>query len=120
MYKRELNLFKLATFEPDLLLTRLSGAFPSETLIETMRPVSYLSEKLSKTLKPFENTQSGFSFKEKHHRVKWEALDTEIHAFGLDDTIHHKNSSIYIFVYRAKLQHVNTFSGAAPLTCDGI
>lgn len=44
-------------------------------------------------------------------------MTLEIHAFGLDDTIHHKISSIYIFVYRAKLHHVNTLSGITPLTC---
>lgn len=87
---------------------------------EMMRPVSYLSEKLSKTLKSFENTRSGFSFKEKHHRVKWEADDTWDPCFWSWRYNSSQNSSIYIFVYRAKLQHVNTFSGIAALACDGM
>lgn len=63
MYKRELHLFKPATSEANVLLTGLSGGCTAETLITTlrllqdvremMRPVSYLSEKLSKTLRKY-------------------------------------------------------------------
>lgn len=108
------------------LLTRLSGAFTPETLITTWRLLQNVrfSEKwcnrwatfLSETLKPFKNTQSGYSFKEKHHRVKWEADDTWDPCFWSWRYDSSRNSSIYIFVYRAKLQHVNTFSGIASRT----
>lgn len=109
MYKRELHLFKPAASEPNVLLIRLSGDFPPESLLqnvgEMMGLPSYLSEKLSQTLKPFEDTQSGFSFQRNITESNERRMTLEIHAFGLDDMIHHK---ILVSTYLFTEQNFNT------------
>ena len=48
------------------------------------------------------------------------SLTLDIHAFGLDKNELSQNPIIYIFVYRTKLEHINTSRRRTKRVCDGM